>query len=484
MEAKLAAPVTRDAPTKRRRRSGFASSPRYSGLNDRMATVLSLLVLIIAVPMASNRPIWWLVWGIVIGGLACIYLWRSRRIDRARRLQIQSYRVLFGVALLVPVFALLQALPYAQFLPAGLTALPAALQGIKPPALSVLPDASVLGALRAMTYLTFLFLVIEVATRPSRTSRMMKILFFGMVLHAIYALIALNLLGDFVFWGPKRAYLGAATGTFVNRNSFATFLGFGLILGVAIIFERRAAPKGRVARKPHLLSPENLEAVFYGLMIAVVALALLATQSRMGAFASLLGLLTTFTLLRRNGGASIGRLAAEIGVTLVVLGVFFVGMGGDTLQRLLFLETDSGTRLDLYRQTWAMITVRPLSGFGYDSFAAAFELFRQPPLLSERDVDLAHNTYLTLWAEQGLIIGSLPPLLLLAMGWLILRNQSKDKDKQAISAAALGVMVLGAVHSTVDFSLEIPANVVLFIAVIGMALPNRRLKAPAESKSA
>ena len=149
MEAKLAAPVTRDAPTKRRRRSGFASSPRYSALNDRMATALSLLVLIIAVPMASNRPIWWLVWGIVIGGLACVYLWRSRRIDRARRLQIHSYRLLFGVALLVPLFGLAQALPYAQFLPAGLTALPAALQGIKPPAISVLPDATVLGALRA-----------------------------------------------------------------------------------------------------------------------------------------------------------------------------------------------------------------------------------------------------------------------------------------------------------------------------------------------
>jgi hypothetical protein len=41
-------------------------------------------------------------------------------------------------------------------------------------------------------------------------------------------------------------------------------------------------------------------------------------------------------------------------------------------------------------------------------------------------------------------------------------------------AAALGALVLGALHSTMDFSLEMPANMFLFLAILGLGVAHRR----------
>jgi len=52
-------------------------------------------------------------------------------------------------------------------------------------------------------------------------------------MHALLAMVFLILLGDCGILGGMTAYLGAATGSFINKNSFATFLGMGLIIGLA-----------------------------------------------------------------------------------------------------------------------------------------------------------------------------------------------------------------------------------------------------------
>ena len=122
-----------------------------------------------------------------------------------------------------------------------------------------------------------------------------------------------------------------------------------------------------------------------------------------------------------------------------------------------------------------MIWQRPLTGFGYDAFAPAFEMYRDEPFVSQSYADLAHNTYLALWSEHGLVFGSLPMLLTVWAAVMIVQRLRKGDGDMAVNSAALGGITLAALHSLADFSLEIPANVYCFLLLVGLAMARPRL---------
>ncbi len=447
---------------------------RYTELNDQVAWLLGALVFLSAIPLGSNRPFWWLTFGLLVGLTASYYLIIGSIIAPKRPLQVTQVRSLLFLGAGVPVYAVLQSIPLSGLLPEGVLALPAAVPSEQwPRTISLQPDASLLGALRAIIYLTFVGLIIEVSTRTKRIMKLAWILFFGVVAHAAWGLIALNLLGDIAIWGEKRSYLGVATGTFVNRNSYATFLGFGLVLGIALLMQRA---RGRSSGQSGYFSEARLEGLLLGGLLCIILFALLSTQSRLGTFASVIGSIMTFLIMRAKGGAGVPRAALEGLGLIAVLGVIGFGVvGSGLIERMVFVENEAATRQDIYRQVLDMIATRPWTGFGFDAFAPAFELFRAPPLVSEREVDLAHNSYLMLWSELGVIIGSIPLLMLAIAAALVLRKVNRSTANPAVPAAAFGALTLGAVHSLGDFSLEIPANVIFLLALIGMAIATEPL---------
>lgn len=447
---------------------------RFSRMNDRYAVGLSLIAAGSAVPLASNRPGWWMLWTGLIALMAALHLIQAARIAPNRQPRFLAQKWLFGAALLVPAYAMVQALPIAGVLPQILAPMRSGMEGLRGATLSVAPDASLIGALRVLGYILFLALVVEVATRRQRLTRIGRIVFIGITLQAIWALVALKLLNDFSFWGEKTSYQGAATGTFVNRNSLATFLGFGLVLGTVLVGRLADGPRMRMSRPQSLPERLGFEGGLILLGMLLILLALVATQSRLGLLASALGVATTFLLLRRRSGLPTRRLWAESGVILLIfaIGLAIFGANG-VLQRLLFIEGDGGIRLDLYRQTLGMVALRPLTGFGFDAFGVAFEAFRSPPLNGRSFYDLAHNSYLGLWAEQGLIIGSIPPILLTIAGVISWRRLSDEQGFPSFAAGAIGVLVMGGVHSLGDFSLEVPANNFVFLLLVGLGIARK-----------
>lgn len=473
-----------DKSTKGKRRQRGAS--RYGRMNTFVGGFLVLLVIVSAIPVASNRPAWWLIWTLVLGVVGLTYVVRSQMLmGKRRQFQTSTYRVFFSLALIVPLYALLQALPWVEVLPSSLVALPDRIPAsIFPHTISVMPDASMLGAIRAVGFLVFLMLAIEVGTQPDRTHTFGLWLMFGILAHGIFGMVALKMLDDFSPWGDKDVYLGMLTGTFVNRNSIATFLGFGLIIALAYAMTRghKASMMERDRGYAAVLTPERMEILGIWLAFGILAAAIFLTQSRMGAFATGVGAFITFVTLRVVFKVRIARVALEVVVFLVLLIALIIPAAGTgVVERALFALVESDVRLNLYIQTLGMITERPWVGFGYDAFAPAFELYRAPPLVADRYVDLAHNTYLALWSEQGLIVGSIPMILI---GWsavAIVRKLRRGEGDVALNAAGIGAIVLGAVHSTVDFSLEIPANVFCFLLIVGLAIGRPRLDQTAKS---
>lgn len=467
----------------RRNRPRQQGASRYGRMNNWVCYFLVALVFVSAIPVASNRPSWWLLWTMILGAIGLFYVLRAQFLMGKRRsLQSSHYRMFFVLALLVPVYAVIQSLPLAHFLPAAWVHLPDRLPPILlPHSISVMPDASVLGALRAAGFIVFLILTQEVGTKTDRNHTMGFWLMIAIVAHGLFGMIALRFLDDFSLWGIKDSYSGVLTGTFVNRNSMATFLGFGLILGVAYALD--LGTKAAVLQKDRgytaLLTPIRIEILSLWLIVVLLAFAIFLTQSRMGAFATTSGVFVTFLSARLVNKTPLGRILLEslagIGIILLIL---VPAAGTGVMERGLFTLIESRDRLAIYAQTWGMIQDRPWTGFGNDAFAPAFELYRTAPLVAENFIDLAHNSYLSLWSEQGLIIGSIPMALI---GWsfcIIGQRLRLQQGDFALNLAALGAIVLGALHSTVDFSLEIPANTYCFLLIVGLAIAQPRHSAP------
>lgn len=446
--------------------AGFTARGRR--INDLTGYGLVVIIGLAAIPMASARPVFWMMWSALSFLLLAIYMLSMRLIEPERPVSsLQAWPVLVtGLAL--PLAGLVQyALAFS-----GLTT---SFAGHVVPLGTLAPEGTLMAVIRMLGLGALFILALEVATRAERVAKMGWALFTVVLLHAVYALFALVFLDDFVFWGEKIAYQGVATGTFVNRNSFATFLGMGMVTGICMILHRAHRPHTRTARGQHLLSEKNLELAALWVLVMIIAAALMATQSRMGIFASFLAAWFAYLVMGLKFHESKGATLARA-VLLAVLGagVMAYAFGAGAIERGLFSAQNIENRTDLYQQIFGMIREKPWLGTGLDSFRFAYELVHLPPVASHVIWDLAHSTYLTLWQEAGLIFGTLALISLGIATIMLIRIIRRRRSNYVGAVMALSLMLLVAIHSLLDFSLEIQANAMLFTVVLGIGLGRLR----------
>jgi O-antigen ligase len=211
----------------------------------------------------------------------------------------------------------------------------------------------------------------------------------------------------------------------------------------------------------------------YLLALAAIGAALLATESRMGAFAGAVGCLSVVLLSQRRLRWRRGWYLLWVPAALIVLGAAVYLYGQGLVERLGSQAESADVRFDLYLQVIEMIRARPLLGYGGGAFEQAFQLFHHPPVSPDRVWDRAHNTYLALWSELGLVAGSVPILLVAAGAIRLAWNSSSAGSDWTGRVAAIGVIVVAATHSLADFSLEIQANAILFIVLLGVGTAAR-----------
>ena len=402
-------------------------SRQLSTRKDMLAAGLVTLVLLSSIPAGGTPP---LVTALIATALGAMGFIAGFAIPAPRKAAGHRPAALLLAGAALCAVGLLQA--GLAYLPLQSTPLANRDLLLRPGSLS--PDATLLAVLRAAAALLVLWLAQSVARNPTRARAAALALFAGIAVQAVWALVLLGPLGE----GQNSAYPGAAVGTFVGRNALATYLGMGLVLGLALLPRDRRTP-------------------FLWIGLAVIGTALFATQSRMGLTATGAGAVVVLACRRPGWRASV-----SIALAAVLAGLFF---GQAVAERSVWLASAGADRAALYVQVWEMIAARPLTGFGLDTFPLAFELFHHPPVSAEVVWDRAHSTYLTLWAEAGLLAGSLPPLAgMLALAMLYRRRTS------APAVAAIGALVLAGLHSLVDFSLEIPANLFLLLVIVGLGL--------------
>lgn len=478
--------VTATRPASRGVRTEIgAGASRQSGFNDILARALLVLVALAPIPLGSNRPFFWATNAFIVGLVGLIYIAALRRAHEPLRVglgRLWPSVVLYGV---VAVYLVIQALPLAQFSGAAaatLLAVPTATGGtLAGQAISLTPTSTWLMLMRWVTYGVLFVLVVQVATRAHRRDLMLNVIIAIVAAYAIFGLASLLQLGDTLLSMPKWAYEGSATATFVNRNSFATFLSFGAVVTVTMLagsFVRQ--DEGDEVGDDRRLRVDPIVFVYLLALAAIVA-ALLATESRMGAFAGAMGCLSVVLLTQRRLRWRRGWYLLWVPAALAVLGaaVYFYGQG--LVERLGSQAEAADVRLDLYVQVIEMIRARPLLGYGGGAFEQAFQLFHHLPVSPDLVWDRAHNTYLALWAELGLVAGSVPILLVGTAAVRLAWNSSRAGSGWKGRVAATGAVVVAATHSLADFSLEIQANTILFVILLGVGTAARMSRRNAHS---
>jgi O-antigen ligase/tetratricopeptide (TPR) repeat protein len=258
----------------------------------------------------------------------------------------------------------------------------------------------------------------------------------------------------------------SASGTLVNRNSFAGLMGMGLVVATALAVSRFTWPARRPGEDARPPLGRRLESgLGWALAAGLFAVALVLSKSRGGVLAALAGILLLPFFHR--GRSSLGGVAALCGVgVLAVLAANPAGLLARFGQIDPF-DVTAQDRWEIWTSTSAAALRQPVLGFGAGSHPDAFHPFQPPELPGQ--VHHAHSEYVNLLFETGFAgLG----LALAALGTWYVRvfralRAVPGPDRLPL-ASALGAVSVTAVHSLVDFDLRITSIGLLFGAMLGL----------------
>ncbi len=255
---------------------------------------------------------------------------------------------------------------------------------------------------------------------------------------------------------------GSVAGNFANRNHFAVFLAIGCVLTLAWAFREETPPWKAAAA--------------FGLIVLFI-LMILATGSRSGVVVGMLGIVLTFLAFRRRAMRQFKAIPHKIAVPVVlvafavVIGAIWLSVGLDRAASVDRATVLAG-EVDLRLQFWPIVLDMSRSyfptGTGFGTFDPVFRISEPDGLLNPQYVNLAHNDWLQILLEGG-IMGL---VLLAAAGvWFVLRSfQAWTSNRRPGGADLLGkagviVVVLILAASVTDY----PARTPLVMALLPLA---------------
>ncbi len=426
--------------------------------------IFCIVVMLAPLPLGANRPFAWTMLAVAIAVLAVVW---PGAILRERHAPVSPM-----APLLIPALAFAMALGWGLVQTA--TGMPPSLWsphwweaakalGVEPDSIGrigLAPSAGAAGLIRLACYALVFWLAYQHAASRRRAGQMIDALALCGGVYALYGIFAHFLGTDSILWMDKWAYREALTSTFVNRNSYATFAGLGLLCALAAAARRL---EGTVGGWRHLILHIHRPTALYLAAALVIAIALSATGSRAGVAASLAGCGVFILCL------VVPRLHPALRLAGAVLVIAALGLGAALpfFMDQIDAGSDAADRLRVYRIVIGLIAERPWLGHGLGSFPDVFAMAR-PVAVSQVWLQ-AHNLYLELAMELGIPAAALLVLSvagLLVMSAIPVFRSSRNRVHGALGCAAT---LLVAAHSTLDFSLQIPAVTITWAAVIGTA---------------
>jgi O-antigen ligase len=451
-------------------RSGDCCKPELA-LNKLIFTLLMLLVVISALPFGSNREWAWLGCVFIVSMLA--FCWGISAAFNSRipmRWPDVNASLMF---LLVCAWVLIQISPdspSAWHQPLW-TASAEALNIHFNSRITSSADDTTTALIRLATYGVVFLMAFNFCLDANRAAQAFKWIAVASLINAIYGLAVYAGGYSSVFWFVEDGFSLDVRGTFINRNSFATYLGLGLLCLVALQFHIAGSAQ-RVAyltaKRPGWRT-EQFILRNWGMLTTVLLMvsALILTHSRGGFISSVLGGCMLLYIVNKKQKHPGVRSKKVIGSAFAVAILAFVLTSEVLLQRMDRIETDAAGRFSVFEQTASGIERNPWLGWGYGTYSDSFRPYRNQTLTAH--YDKAHNTYL----ENIFELGWPAAIALFAcIGLLIKRCYHGMRIRQKdwiFPATGIAATMLVAIHSLFDFSLQIPAIAICYSCIMGVA---------------
>ena len=283
------------------------------------------------------------------------------------------------------------------------------------------------------------------------------------------------------FWNSQEG--GKPFGPFINRNHFAGWMIMALPVAIgglsatlsSVEFPDRARWRERVL---WLGSPQGGEVVLFGISILVMAAGLALTYSKSGV-AGLCWVSAAMAVIAWRGQRTARRGFLLMTTVSALVLALLVWAGLDVIAARFGAMPASrlAGRLDAWRDAWDLWRLFPVTGVGVNAYGHAMLLHQQ------RDLAFhyleAHNDYLQLLAEGGLLVAlpaSVAVCLFIQLAGQRVRAAADTRSGQWLRTGALAGIAAVAFQELFDFSLQVPADAVLFTLL--MAIATHRVSRP------
>jgi len=345
--------------------------------------------------------------------------------------------------------------------------------------LSLAPGETLRTGLEIVTFILLGWLIIRTVTRRHHIRRILVVLTALGSFEALYGLYELTTKTPRILFYKKIFSPGAATGTFVNGSHYAGYLEMIIPLTIGLVLARvdffALGGQGLRDKLVSIGTRRLVENVALTLAVVVMSVAVLLSRSRAG----LSVLVVVFLILLEGVTLHFSRIRVRrlwlrnfllVTFGLTTAAALYVGVGA-TVRRFALDNLLQDNRPVFWAGTVRMIADHPWTGTGLGTFALvypAYELSGAPQLFLAH----AHNDYLEYLAELGavgfcLLVGGVLYLAARAfLAWRVRRDPQVKALGLGLLASLAGIMI----HSLTDFNLHIPANTLLFVIVLGLAI--------------
>ena len=455
---------------------------------DRLA-LGALYALLLWAPIASGAYRGWPLATTQLLTLAGLLFWVLAMLSR-RRLEWRRSALDLPLLMLVALVLIQLALgngPLVRWAlappPADLVALPARFFTVG----TVAPAQTARSFLLFLTYAGVYVLVVNLVRSRQEMSRLLRALLLVGSLLAFLGL--LDYLGGEAWLTRWRdhPFEGRLTGTFVNPDHFAAWLGMLVCLGTGSLLGRGTGSDAPVRHR--LRSRQERERLLRRYLpvvgVGVMTLALVFTLSRGGIVSLVLSLAGLLGLMGALGRIRLSLVFVGILLTVTLSYGAWIGLG-PLLER--FRHGPYDLRIVQSLTTLPMISAFPLLGVGLGAYRDIYFRY-QPPALAPGTYYLpfAHNDWLQLVVELGLVGTLVCAGAIWRVGRDLLAAHLLGRGRCPVGAgeaegarrneplsvgialgALAGVFAL-VVHSGFDFGARIPANGILAAVCLGIA---------------
>jgi len=344
-----------------------------------------------------------------------------------------------------------------------------------PGSISVDRDLTALALLRLMTSASVFWLALQLCQDSERARWLIWSVIGIGALYAAFGLLSVGFLHGRVF--AEQAPTKLVRSTFVNQNHYVTFAGITLIAAVGTIlriYRQQLTQTGRHwgLKIAAMIETTGGKAAVQLALAFVILAALMFTGSRGGIVATALGVFGLFVL---NVGRTKSRndaLLLSFAALIVVVGFF--GFSDVVVGRITERGLSDQGRPAVFILTIKSILSAPLLGLGYGTFSSAFPFFRDNSVSIVGFWDKAHDTYIEIFQGLGLVFGAMLIASVAVLVFDCLKAAMKQKRAATIPAIAAGVSLLVGAHALIDFSLQIQAVTLTYMAVLGAGVAQIR----------